>query len=69
VVLLIRCRVCGIAYPLQGIEIKNALAVGETAGRFDYHKSMELTKLSYRGKQQRATSTVENHIPSFGKSK
>lgn len=25
--------------------IKNALAVGETAGRFDYHKSMELTGL------------------------
>lgn len=26
--------------------IKNALAAGETAGRFDYHKSMELTGLS-----------------------
>lgn len=25
--------------------IKNALAVGETGGRFDYHKSMELTGL------------------------
>ena len=49
--------------------IKNALAVGETAGRFDYHKSMELTGLRYRFKQQRATSTVRNHIPSFGKSK
>jgi len=48
---------------------KKALAVGETAGRFDYHKSMKLTGLSYRFKQQRATSTVGNHIPSFGKSK
>jgi hypothetical protein len=43
-----------VSYLLQGMsrlgdvirlntEIKNALAVGETAGRFDYHKSMELT--------------------------
>ncbi|WP_192072870.1 hypothetical protein IFU33_07730 [Pantoea agglomerans] len=43
VTLHIRYRVCGNAYPLQGIEIKNALAVAETAGRFDYHKLMELT--------------------------
>ncbi|WP_336747873.1 hypothetical protein [Pantoea vagans] len=58
-----------MVYPLLGIEMKNALAVGETEGRFDYHKSMELTGLSYRVKQQRATSTVGNHIPSFLKSK
>lgn len=48
VMLLIRYRVCGRVYPSLGIEIKNALAVGETAGRFDYHKSMELTRFKYR---------------------
>jgi hypothetical protein len=30
-------------------EIKNALAAGEAAGRFDYHKSMELTGFKCRG--------------------
>jgi len=49
--------------------MQKALADGESGGRFDYHKSMELTELIYRVKQQRATSTVENHIPSFLKSK
>ncbi|VXB75068.1 hypothetical protein PANT111_170186 [Pantoea brenneri] len=36
----------GSQYSPQRAEIKNALAIGETAGRFDYHKSMELTGLS-----------------------
>lgn len=49
--------------------MKKAPPVGETAGLFDYHKSKELTGLSYRVKQQRAASTVRNHIPSLGKSK
>jgi len=49
--------------------MKKTPPVGETAGLFDYHNSMKLTGLSYRVKQQRATSIVGNHIPSFGKSK
>lgn len=38
VTLLIRDRGCRVFYPRERIEIKNALAVGETAGRFDYRK-------------------------------
>lgn len=64
-------------YPTEGIfptlypvaDNKKAPSTGEVARLFNYHKSMELTELSYRVKQQRATSTVRNHIPSFLKSK
>lgn len=62
-----RERIFPALYPVADNE--KAPSTGEVARLFNYHKSMELTGLSYRVKQQRATSTVENHIPSFLKSK